>query len=149
MESYSAASLMASMREALQAIAPVLDRVGVHHRPAEATYDGWEDLEAQIFRSVIGEPAELAGAYPMARYGFSLESYAELSFLNLAGNGAHKLAFVRFQSEGESFDSVLGAQLQPTTFAVIGTTIVPFDKAHFELCASRRDGVQSFANLSY
>ena len=149
MDSYSAASLMASMREALQAIAPVLDRVGVHHRPAEATYDGWEDLEAQVFRSVIGEPGELADAYPLAKYGFSLESYAELSFLNVASDGVHQLAFVSFHSTVESFDSVIGAQLQPSTLVVTGTTIVPFDKAHFAFCANRRDGVRSFTNLSY
>ena len=149
MDSYSAASLMASMREALQAIAPVLDRVGVRHRPAEAAYDGWEDLEAQVFRSVIGEPVELADAFSLAKHGFNLESYAEQSFLNLADNDAHQLAFVRFHSAVESFDSVVGAQLQPNTFVVTGTTIVPFDKARFSLCANRRDGVRSFANLSY
>ena len=142
-------SSMSSMREALQAVGAVLDRVGVPHRPAKATYDGWENLEAQVFKSVIGEPHELSGADPMARYGFSIDSYAGQSFVQVALENVGTAALVRFHSTDESFDSLLCAVLHPETLVVTGSTTVPFSEARFALFASRRDTRQTFEYLSY
>lgn len=149
MDQYSISSLMASAREALQAVAPIMERAGIPHRPAEAQHDSWEDLEAQVFRSLIGQPTELADAYALASYGFSLASYSDKSFVNVADEGAETLALVRFHSTSESFDSLLAARLERESLVVTGTAIVPFEHARFALCANNHGVVRSFANLSY
>ncbi len=149
MDRYSVSSLIASAREALQAVAPIMERAGIPHRPAEAQHDGWEDLEAQVFRSLIGQPSELADACALASYGFSLETYSDKSFVNVADEGAEMLALVRFHSAAESFDSLLAARLETETLAVTGTAIVAFEHARFALCANKYGVLRPFAYLSY
>lgn len=136
------------MRDALTAIAPIVEKVGILHAEGQA-YDEWEDLEAQIFASIMGEPIELAGASRLAKYGFNHNDYSRTTFVNVQTADHPNAALISFTSGAAPFDSLRVAVLDPTTLAAVGEGRVGFETAQFSICVDRQGARQIFKQLSY
>lgn len=102
---YSITKLMSSFRQALVALVPSAEDVGVKWRDGEA-YDEWDLIEDVLFEvyvasAVRAEVSQFRASKPFAEYGMSGVRYSERSWFEvLSEEGDGPLALIRLNSPG-------------------------------------------------
>jgi hypothetical protein len=148
---YRIVDLVTSVRDALAAVAPIVERVGIRSHFPDA-YDEWDAIAAQIFNSVMSwENIENVEAYaPLAPYGLPRKSYAGLSFIGVSQGGQRfdRTAFVQISSEGD-FDGI-DCELLNDSMEVIGRVrLAPFAELEFSLCLNLAGSISIEERANY
>jgi hypothetical protein len=132
----SVRELVLAFRDGLLGFRPVADRLEMSWRDGNQHRD-WELVASAMFdacvRSPIGMDADRSqGEFRLPRYDIDYDSYAELSWISVrspAWDGA--LALIRLTSEGEPFDTVQAAVVDPVTWRTRERFEVPIREADF------------------
>lgn len=117
-------SLVRLFRDALVALAPVLDAAHIPWRDGEA-YDQWDAIAKVLYDNLVVEPLAWAfnseSQFQLATYDLLLSDYSEVSFIEARHSSLsteEQAAFLRFATDREPLDCieavVLGSHLEPT-----------------------------------
>lgn len=127
---------MAIFREALIALTPTADRLllewvdGGQHRD-------WERIAETLFDACVRGPLEAesgrrAEEFVLARYDIDLDSYEGFSWIGVKAETLPTPAvLVRLMSDGNPFDAVQVAILDPVGHTPAERVLVPFAEAEF------------------
>jgi len=133
--------LLQSCRDALAAIAPVVERVGMRWKEPDV-YDDWDAIAEVLFQQVVVEslrwalPDDHRAHFALPQYAMKHESVAATSYIRVveAQNDRH-LAFHGFGTHVDPFDIVRTQQV--TEEGVSGGTgfvDLPVSSVKFVLC---------------
>ncbi len=129
----SVTQLLAIFRGALLAIIPWLEKAKIKWKEGEA-YGDWDNIAESLYENIVCSSltGEVASEYGIAKYNFDYNDYASINFIEVRGkdNSEKKFAFVTFQSNFYSFDSVKVAELDKMN-QVVGYTNLKFDSLEF------------------
>lgn len=137
--------LLANLRDALSALAPVAERAHISWRDGEA-YDDWDDLASCVYEILVGrtiaaDASAGPGVLPLAPYDMRLPSYAEHSSFAVATEDGSALFFNKLSAgEGdfgaaETVPATLGGRLLDAE-----PVVLPIDSVSWTLLRRRNDG---------
>jgi hypothetical protein len=107
-------SIFDVFHNALQALAPIVTRVGITWKDGEA-YDDWDDIAACLYNNIVlnsiksADNDQMEGQYDYPKYDFLTTSYEGLSYFQLESKNipvGSVAAFVRFSSNPSLFLNV-------------------------------------------
>lgn len=145
----TANALLANLRDALSALAPVAERARISWRDGEA-YDDWDDLASCVYdvlvgRTIVADVSAGPEALPLAPYDMRLPSYAEHSAIAARADDGSVLFFNRLLAGDGDFAAaeVLSASLDGRLLEV-GPAVLPIDSVSWLLLRRRGDGSTEF-----
>jgi len=102
--------LVANFRDALLAILPAADTAQLSWHDDNQHYE-WERLAMTMFDVFVRQPVSVdqhrwPDEKPLAQYDIDRPDYAGCSWLELGASPSDRLAFVRFLSDQDPFDTV-------------------------------------------
>lgn len=136
--------LLANLRDALSALAPVAERAHISWREGEA-YDDWDDLASCVYGILVGRTINAdasagTGVLPLAPYDMRLPSYAEnSSFVSVMEDGSALFFNKLVAGEGD----FAAAETLPATLdgrlLDAGPVVLPVDSVVWKLLRRRSD----------
>ncbi len=151
-QTISVSEHIAAFRDALVRLVPIADRLKIPWRDREA-YDEWDAIGDALFRALVWGSIKYDLAeegdqtFPLAPYDCMIDSYSELSFIEVLQLSATPpfLVFVGLSTRHDPFDAVratwVDAQGRSMRRHVEDYECLPFTQAGFRLQCRERSGV--------
>ena len=144
--------LLATFRQALLGLLPSATR-SLMRWDGIGAHPDWERLSMVAYDVFVRNPIMVdrsrgVSDAPLPRYDIDVDSYSDLSWISIANQTGNDLAFVRFLTVSEPFDSMQGAVIDPRTGSIleshtvawpaIGTTLMrrPVDARQLQRLSS-------------
>jgi len=109
----SITELVATFRECLVALAPLVEKVGIEWREPK-NYDAWDQIASAIYSSVVvGTVADTVEGEPFAKiapYDMVLRNYGQASFL-FSPRFGRDAVFIRLETSKAPFDTAVFCRL--------------------------------------
>lgn len=130
---------MVIFRDALAAIAPILERAHIHSDDLRA-YDDWDEIAQALFDNIVVRSiqwsAEVGADIDLGRYATLGQKRSRLSELVVRERSGRETTFHSFASRQRPFDTVKVLEVGGTT-----TSEIALDDAEFALRIPGRDGL--------
>ena len=132
---------------------PVAERARIAWQGPEV-YDPWEEIERALFTSIVGSVVANARPSPpcaLPRYGITLQSYADRSFITdrAARLRGERLVFRNLTTLQEPFDTMCFLELGADSIPTGHNVRLPVLQAAPELAARTANDLSYCDNIKY
>jgi hypothetical protein len=137
--------LVHTFHAALVALVPVAERAKLTWAETMDQHHSWEKLQACLFDVFVRQPISadqdrVAGEFRLPPYDIDLDDYASTSWLSCRTESETDMAFVRFVTHDQPFDTVQGVEIAPTSHKAGRSIEIPLTSARFSYLRRTPDG---------